>query len=175
MMKKTATLLIIAALLFSLQACLVSQKPSVDFFNTSAENFSGARFTSINVPMFLTKPIVKRALQANGDDEEVLHLFRKISDIKVMTVENAAQQMKTNFAQYLKRNNFEDWVTIKKDQETINFQARQKGEQIRNLLITITSEEEMVLVDVSGKFSAEDISRIINYSEKNDVKKILGK
>ena len=57
-----------------------------------------------------------------------------------------------------------------KEKETINFQAKQKGDEIKKLMITIASGSELVLVDVSGKFTADDISRLINYSEKNDLR-----
>lgn len=128
---------------------------------------------SINVPMYLAKPIVKRALREDGESEELINLIRKVSDIKVMTVENGNQEMIADFAKYLTKNNFEEWMTVRKDKETINFQAKQKGEEIRKLLITIASGSDLVYVDVSGKFTADDISRIINYSENNDVKKII--
>ena len=66
-------------------------------------------------------------------------------------------------------------MTIKKDSEIINFQAKQSGEVIKKLLITVQSADDLVFVDVSGKFTADDISRIINYSEKKDVKKLVRK
>ena len=66
-------------------------------------------------------------------------------------------------------------MTVRKEKEVINFQAKQKGDEIRKLMITIASGSELVLVDVSGKFTADDISRIINYSEKNDLKELVSK
>lgn len=145
----------------------------MDFFKNPHYDYKGAQFMSINVPMYLAKPIVKRALREDGESEELINLIRKVSDIKVMTVENGNQEMIADFAKYLTKNNFEEWMTVRKDKETINFQAKQKGEEIRKLLITIASGSDLVYVDVSGKFTADDISRIINYSENNDVKKII--
>ena len=145
----------------------------MDFFKNPHYDYKGAQFMSINVPMYLAKPIVKRALREDGESEELINLIRKVSDIKVMTVENGNQEMIADFAKYLTKNNFEEWMTVRKDKETINFQATQKGEEIRKLLITIASGSDLVYVDVSGKFTADDISRIINYSENNDVKKII--
>lgn len=145
----------------------------MDFFKNPHYDYKDAQFMSINVPMYLAKPIVKRALREDGESEELINLIRKVSDIKVMTVENGNQEMIADFAKYLTKNNFEEWMTVRKDKETINFQAKQKGEEIRKLLITIASGSDLVYVDVSGKFTADDISRIINYSENNDVKKII--
>lgn len=143
------------------------------FFDNHHYDYKDAKFTSINVPMFLAKPVIKTALRKDGESEELIELIKKISDVKVMTIENGNKEMLTDFAKYLTTNNFEEWMTIKKENETINFQAKQTGDIIKKLLITVRSGEELVFVDVSGKFTADDISRIINYSEKNDVKKIV--
>lgn len=174
-MKKLNFLGTIIFALLLLQSCIVSRSPNVGYFDNANEDFEGARFTSINVPMFLAKPIVKKALSEDGESEELVNLIRKVSDIKVMTIENGNEKMVSNFAKYLINNNFEEWMTIKKEKEIIKFQAKQKGDVIKKLMITIASGDELVLVDVSGKFSPDDISRIINYSEKKDVRKIISK
>ena len=170
---KNLIIIPVALLLLSLQSCIVSSTPKMGFFDNPHYDYKGAKFTSINVPMFLTKPMVKKAMREDGESEELINLIRKISDIKVMTVENGNKEMLTDFAKYLIRNNFEEWMSVKKENETVNFQAKQKGEVIKNLLITVNSGNELVYVDISGKFTADDISRIINYSEKKDVKKLV--
>lgn len=170
---KNLILIPVALLLLSLQSCIVSSAPKMGFFDNPHYDYKGAKFTSINVPMFLTKPMVKKAMREEGESEELINLIRKISDIKVMTVENGNKKMLTDLTKYLTKNNFEEWMTVKKENETVNFQAKQKGEVIKNLLITVHSGNELVFVDVSGKFTADDISRIINYSEKKDVKKLV--
>lgn len=174
-MKKLYFFSAIFLLLLSLQFCIVSQKPKMDLFDHSNYDNKDVKFVSVNVPMFLAKPIVKRALREDGESEELINLIKKVSDIKVMTVENGNENMVSDYAKYLTKNNYEEWMTIKKDKEIIKFQAKQKGEDIRRLLITISSEKDLVYVDVSGKFTADDISRIINYSEKNDIKKLVSK
>ena len=166
---KNLIIIPVALLLLSLQSCIVSSTPKMGFFDNPHYDYKGAKFTSINVPMFLTKPMVKKAMREEGESDELINLIRKISDIKVMTVENGNKEMLTDLTKYLTKNNFEEWMTVKKENETVNFQAKQKGEEIKKLMITIASGSEMVLVDISGRFTADDISRIINYSEKNNV------
>lgn len=170
-MKKYIILFVFAVFAITLQSCIVSQKPNMGFFDNPHYDYRGAQFTSINVPMFLAKPIVKKALREDGESEELINLIKKVSDVKVMTIENGNSEMVADFAKYLKKDNYEEWMTVKKEKETINFQAKQKGEVIKRLMITIASGSELVFVDVSGKFTADDISRLINYSEKNDLRK----
>lgn len=172
-MKKIYYLAAFVLILMSLQSCIVSQQPKMGFFDNSNYKMKGVKFTSINVPMFLAKPIVRKALRDEGESDQLISLIQKISDIKVMTVENGNEEMVADYAKYLTKNNYEEWVTVKKEKETINFQAKQNGENIRKLLITIASGTELVYVDISGKFTADDISQIINYSEKKDVKKLV--
>lgn len=160
-------------LLIALQSCMVSSKPKMAFFDNPAYDRGDAKFTSINVPMFLAKPLFKKTLREDGESEELINLISKVSDVKVMTIENGNKEMLKDYAKYLTTNNYEEWLTVKKDSETINFQAKQTGEIIKKLLITVQSAEDLVFVDVSGKFTADDISRIINYSEKHDVKKLV--
>lgn len=174
-MKKYTLLTLVLLFLFSLQSCMVSQKPKMEFFDNARNHYKEAKFTSINVPMFLAKPFVKKSLREEGENEEVINIITKVSDIKVLTVENGNQAMIADYAKYLTKNNFEEWMTIKKKDKIIKFQAKQKGEQIRNLLISISSGTKMVFVDVTGKFTADDISRIINLSEKKDLEKIVSK
>ena len=172
-MKKLYSLSAFLLLILSLQSCIVSQKPRMDFFDKSNYDNEDVKFVTVNVPMFLAKPIVKRALREDGESEDLINLIKKIGDIKVMTVENGNEKMVSDYAKYLTKNNYEEWVTIRKEKEVINFQAKQKGEEIRKLLITIASGTDLVYVDITGKFTADDISQIINYSEQKDVKKLV--
>ncbi|WP_297985495.1 DUF4252 domain-containing protein [uncultured Chryseobacterium sp.] len=172
---KKLLLLPIIAILLSFQSCIVSNHPNMAFFDNLGYDYSDAKFTSVNVPMWIAKPFIKKALREENEEgtEELIALIKKISDIKVMTIENGNQNMLADFSNYLTSNNFEEWMTVKKDKETINFQAKQTDDVIKKLLITVHSGTEMVYVDVSGKFTPDDISKLINYSEKNDVKKIV--
>lgn len=160
-----------AALL--LQSCIVSTHPKMAFFDNPYYQNSGAKFMSVNVPMFLARPIAKNALRKDRADPELIALLSKVSDVKMMTVENGSKEMLADFSNYLNSNNFEEWMTVKKDTETISFQAKKTGNSIRRLMLTVNSGSEMVYIDVRGHFTPEDISRLINYSEKNDVKKII--
>lgn len=172
-MKKLYSLSAFLLLILSLQSCIVSQKPRMDFFDKSNYDSEDVKFVTVNVPMFLAKPIVKRALREDGESEDLINLIKKIGDIKVMTVENGNEKMVSDYAKYLTKNNYEEWVTIRKEKEVINFQAKQNGEVVRRLLITVASGTDLVYVDITGKFTADDISQIINYSEKKDVKKLV--
>lgn len=145
-----------------LQSCIVSEKPNMAFFSDSGYNFKDAKFTSFNVPLLLAKPYIKRALRKDGESEELIRLITKVSKIKILTVENGSKEMLNDYAKFLNNNHYEDWATIKHNGENVNLRVKQKGEAIKNMLITVNSEKELVFVDVKGNFTPDDISKMIN-------------
>lgn len=145
-----------------LQSCIVSEKPNMAFFSDSGYNFKDAKFTSFNVPLLLAKPYIKRALRKDGESEDLIRLIAKVSKIKILTVENGSKEMLNDYAKFLNNNHYEDWATIKHNGENVNLRVKQKGEAIKNMLITVNSEKELVFVDVKGNFTPDDISKMIN-------------
>lgn len=163
-MKNLKIIFITSCVLLLLQSCVVSHRPNMDFFSDSGYDFKGAKFESVNVPMFLAKPFIKKALREDGDNEDVIALIKKISKVKVLTVENGDPAMLADYAKYLNNNNYEDWATIKHDGDNVNVRVKQSGENIKNMLITVNSkkDKELVFVDVKGNFTPDDISKFIN-------------
>lgn len=161
---KTLTNIFLAILMIGmLQSCIVSGKPNMDFFSNSGYDFKDAKFVSVNVPMFLAKSYLKKSLREKGKDEESINLIKKASKIKALTVENGSKEMFDDYNQYLSKNHYEEWATIKSDGDNINIKVRQDGDIIKNMLITLSSSnKELVFVDVKGKFTPDDISKMIN-------------
>ncbi|SHE53970.1 DUF4252 domain-containing protein [Chryseobacterium takakiae] len=160
-MKIFKTIFLTFSIMFLMQSCIVSEKPNIAYFSDSGREFKGARFVSINVPMFLAKPYIKKALREDGEDEELIRLMKKVSKIKVLTVENGDRKMLRDFANYLNNNNYEEWAMIKHNGDNVNIRVKQKGDAIKNMMITVNSDKELVFVDVRGNFKADDISRMI--------------
>ncbi|AZA80974.1 DUF4252 domain-containing protein [Chryseobacterium lactis] len=161
-MKIFKNIFLVILMIGALESCVVSKKPNMDFFSNSGYDFKGAKFTSFNVPMLLAKPYIKKALKEDGESEELINLVKKISKIKVLTVENGSKEMLKDYARYLNDNHYEDWATIKHDGDNVNVRVKQTGDAIKNMLITVNSDKELVFVDVKGSFTADDISRMIS-------------
>lgn len=153
----------------SFQSCIVSSKPNIAYFKGAKTTNSKAEFTSVNLPLFLAKPIIKKALRndGNANSKEIINIIRKISKVKILTVENGDSQLVSNFAKYLTDNNYEDWVSIKHDGENVNIKAQKKGDFIKKLMLTVNSGNELVFIDIRGKFTPDDISNLINAANKN--------
>ena len=170
-MLKFIYIIILAIVGFFLQSCMVSQKKvHTDFFDNTGFK-ENSTFVSINVPTFLAKSYVKQALREDGESQEVIDLVKKISDVKVVIVESSKTPVKAEFQKYLAKNNYEEWMSVKQQGNLISLNAKQTDDIIKRMIITVRDDnDETIFVDVKGKFSPDDISKIINATEKNKIK-----
>lgn len=159
-----AKYLLLLPILFFLQSCFVSEK---SLYNE--ETNGKTTVTKINVPMFLVKPYIKKALREDGESEDVINLIRKIRKVKVYTVENATEKMATQFSTQSFGSNLQELVSVNsKDSKMKIMSAITNSEtEIKDLLITVKDEKDLVYVKVLGKFSMDDIAKIAELSEKN--------
>lgn len=170
-MLKFIYIIILAIVGFFLQSCMVSQKKvHTDFFDNTGFK-ENSTFVSINVPTFLAKSYVKNALREDGESQEVIDLIKKISDVKVLIVESSKTPFKAEFQKYLDNNNYEEWMSVKQQGNLISLNTKQTDDIIKRMIITVRDDnDETIFVDVKGKFSPDDISKIINATEKNKIK-----
>ncbi len=80
-MKKFVLYSLLFVFIFSLQSCIVSRHSNMGFFDNPYYNYNDAQFMSINVPMFLAKPFIKKALKEDGESEELINLVKEIGDV----------------------------------------------------------------------------------------------
>ena len=159
-----AKYLLLLPILFFLQSCFVSEK---SLYNE--ETNGKTTVTKINVPMFLVKPYIKKALREDGESEDVINLIRKIRKVKVYTVENATEKMATNFSRQSFGNNLQELMSVNSKDSKIKIMSANTNSDkvIKDLLITVKDEKDLVYVKVLGKFSMDDIAKIAELSEKN--------
>lgn len=156
--------LLLLPILFFLQSCLVSEK---SLYNE--ETKGNATITKVNVPMFLVKPYIKKALREDGESEQVINLIRKIRKVKVYTVENATEKMATQFSRQSFGSNLQELVSVNSKDSKLKIMSAITNSDtvIKDLLITVKDEKDLVYVKVLGKFSMDDIAKIAELSEKN--------
>ena len=162
---KTAIKTITAILLMiSIQSCFVSEK---SLYNEEIKG--NTTITKVNVPMFLVKPYIKKALKEDGESEEVINLIRKIKRVKVYTVENATEKMATNFSRQSFGSNLQELMSVNSKDSKIKIMSADTNSDkvIKDLLITVIDEKDLVYVKIKGKFSIDDVAKITELSEKN--------
>lgn len=159
-----AKYLLLLPFLFFLQSCFVSEK---SLYNEEIKG--NTTITKVNVPMFLVKPYIKKALKEDGESKEVINLIRKIKRVKVYTVENATEKMATNFSRQSFGNNLQELMSVNSKDSKIKIMSADTNSDkvIKDLLITVKDEKDLVYVKIKGKFSLDDIAKITELSEKN--------
>lgn len=159
-----AKYLLLLPILFFLQSCFVSEK---SLYNE--ETNGKTTVTKINVPMFLVKPYIKKALREDGESEELINLIKKIRKVKVYTVENATEKMATQFSIQSFGSNLQELVSVNSKDSKIKIMSADTNSDkvIKDLLITVKDEKDLVYVKVLGKFSMDDIAKIAELSKKN--------
>ena len=152
--------LLLLPILFLLQSCIVTEK---SLYNQETKD--NATVTKINVPMFLVKPFIKKALREDGTSEEVINLVRKIRKVKVYT----SEKMISDFSKQSFGSNLQEFMSVNSKDSKIKIMSAETNNPsvIKNLLISVRDNKELVYVKVKGKFSLEDIAKIAELSEKN--------
>ncbi|WP_374362531.1 DUF4252 domain-containing protein [Cloacibacterium sp.] len=162
---KTAIKIITAILLIiSIQSCFVSEK---SLYNEEIKG--NTTITKVNVPMFLVKPFIKKALKEDGESKEVINLIRKIKRVKIYTVENATEKMANNFSRQSFGSNLQELMSVNSKDSKIKIMSADTNSDkvIKDLLITVKDEKDLVYVKIKGKFSLDDVAKITELSEKN--------
>jgi Domain of unknown function (DUF4252) len=135
--------------------------------------------------MDITLPgfIVRFGLNFVDEDDlegiDVKRIGRKISELRVVTVEKEWDGQKPDFQKFLndvRAENFEELLTVRDKGEHVNIMVREKGDFIRDFLIVVDdNDNELVLVSISGKFTMDDINKVVEnvqIDKKGDVKTV---
>ena len=159
-----AKFLFFLPILIFLQSCFVSEK---SLYNQ--ETRDNATITKVNVPMFLVKPYIKKALKEDGESEEVINLIRKIRKVKIYTVENATDKMIADFSKKSFGANLQEFMSVNSKDSKIKILSAETDDPslIKNLLISVKDDKDLVYIKVKGKFSLDDIAKIANSVDKN--------
>ncbi len=131
------------------------QKSIRQFYN-KYENHENA--TAVNIQGVLIKAAVFVAKDFEGDD-----LVKKIKHLRVLAMENGnpvdnkdVQSLVTN----LKKENFEDLMTIRDGTTNVRFLMREEKEKIKNILIIVQEYDEFVLVSLDCDISWKDLKNL---------------
>jgi hypothetical protein len=132
----------------------------------------------ITLPGFL----VRFGLNFVDDDDldgiDVKRIARKISEIRVVTIEKDWGGDKPDFQKFLnevRAEKFEELITVRDKGERVNVLIREKGNFIRDFLVVVDENDgEMVLVAVNGKFTMDDINGVVQNAQWHDERNTEG-
>lgn len=103
-----------------------------------------------------------------GHDEDA-EIIRKIKSIKVLDLESCTQSVKERFSKKVNRlslKGYDELMRVNDEGEKVRVLMKAKKETIRELLFVCTGKEDCTLVQINGKFTKEDIDKLVNQETK---------
>lgn len=86
----------------------------------------------------------------------------KISGIKVLTIEGAADKSKARFDRRMKEEtaDYDELINVKDDDSRVRIFSRADGNKFKNLYILAIDSRDCTFIELSGKFTADDLRKI---------------
>ena len=103
-----------------------------------------------------------------GHDEDA-EIIRKIKSIKVLDLESCTASVKERFSKKVNRlslKGYDELMRVNDEGEKVRVLMKTKKETIRELLFVCTGKEDCTLVQINGKFTTEDIDKLVNQETK---------
>lgn len=86
----------------------------------------------------------------------------KVSGIKVLSIEGVKNKTKTDFDRRLKEemDGYDQLLSVKDDNTRVRIFSRADGKKFKNLYIFAVDSADCTFIELSGKFTAEDLKKI---------------
>jgi len=151
-MKKLVLILIVALA----PALVIAQNSAVEKLFVKYGGQKG--FTTISISSGLLKMASEFV-----DEDEGTEVLKQINSIKILVQEDGvADNFYDEVMGELKRNAYEELMTVNSDEEDIIFLLKKDGDRISEFLIVVGGEEENVLLYIGGDLVMKDLAKIGN-------------
>lgn len=177
-------LLFILAFFYAQFYSVNAQKEKLDLLFDKYQDANGV--TSIKI----SKPMFSMLNKLNIDDAELSQikpLLAKINGLKILIVEKPTfpkglaaenvlpleryESLKKDISASIKNMNYEELMTVNSKDNKIKFLSSDvTNGNLDNLLLSINSEDNAVLMMLDGKLSMDDVNNLINETEKSSNK-----
>ncbi len=165
--------------LFLASIFLVSCGTPASVKNFYRQHKRGEEVTKMNIPgwlIWLGTGIANEIVK----EEEVklgLSLAKKVRNLRFLTDESGGQvspEHVSRLVSNVKKHSYEDLIYVREEAMTVNFMIRGKEDKIKNLLILVNDDNELVMVSMKTNLTIKDLSQVIN-SFQDDIKKKMKK
>lgn len=153
-MKKQALIIL---MLTALSVSLYAQKSPVDDLFDRYNGKDG--FTSV----YISSKMFGLLSRIDSNDEEFRNLVTRIKGIRILSLDSTAVVRGINFASELmpglKRNGYEELMTVKEEKDEVFFMIREVGGKIAELVM-ITGGKGTSVVSIQGDLDLKTISSL---------------
>lgn len=118
---------------------------------------------AINVPTFLAKSFLVKSLKKENESKELIQLVKSIKKIKVLTIQNPSEKVNESFRNYKTNHSLDELMKVNNDGDVVKIHANQNDEEFKRIILEIkSSTNEIVFVDIKGKFTLNNISKVLS-------------
>jgi hypothetical protein len=100
----------------------------------------------------------------SDDDEEIKELAKKAKHTRIMVFSDNWENTNSKFNKFIKHSKFDRLVKIKDDNDKINIYILEQKELIKEIVVQISTEDELVLLGLKTNLTHDDLARIFNDS-----------
>ena len=134
--------------------------------NTPYETFRKENKDEISLS-FGVSSFVVNSLVWDKDFRDFRKQISGIKKYKVLVSKSNATFIKSNFDAFLKQNNYEEILYTAKGDEKVRIFSFEKGEQLKEVLVEIENDSQVVLVKVQGNLKINDFQKLVAFNEVN--------
>ncbi len=168
-------------IIFLLLLCLPLTVMSQSLAQKTATNYEGKKgYTTVNISKSMFK-MLSRIKTTDPEYQNFQKFLSNLEGFKILVEEDAKNKTFKNdlslLAQSLSKKGYEELMSINEDGNNISFKVLEKNNRIRELVMSITGEDNVLMI-ISGDFILDDlisISDSVNIGEINQVKKLKDK
>ncbi|MDX1942999.1 MAG: DUF4252 domain-containing protein [Saprospiraceae bacterium] len=96
-----------------------------------------------------------------SDDAQEAQLLRKISQLRILTMENGnlvSPNEYKNLIKNIKQEAFEELFQVRDDGQTIEFLIREKGDTITDVLMLVSGDDGFIMLSLEGALKFSDLN-----------------
>lgn len=94
--------------------------------------------------------------------EEIKPLLKKAKHVRILVFSENAEQINAKFDRFIKRSQFEDLIKIKDDNDRIKIFVLEKKDHIKEIVLEIASDGDLVLLGLKTNITQKDIDRLLS-------------
>lgn len=132
--------------------------------NTSFNNFYQNHEDDSNFSFGLSSSLIANFLP-DEDLEDIKPLLKKAKHIRILIFSENAEDKSDKFNKFINRSKFEEMVKLKSENDKLAFFTLEKKGRIKEIVLEISSEEDLVLIGLKTNLTQEDLDKLIQSKE----------
>ena len=96
------------------------------------------------------------------DLEDIKPLLKKAKHIRILIFSENAEDKTEKFNKFINRSKFEKVVKLKSDSDKLAFYTLEKKDRIKEIVLEISTGDELVLLGLKTNLTQEDLDKIIS-------------